>query len=212
MRAISFRAGGLFFHALKKSVASFSLLVVSAVPMAFLGPVSLCIAADERNPFGVTDVPNPDGDDVQAFAQKINLLGDKKDDNAPQWSEKATKGNAGILDGEWFCRWSSGGGAFTSWYCGIATVRTVKDRVYILYKDETGTFLIDTLRKGNRLIGRYLCVVGETSDSTPWVALIVDNERIDGSWRGGRWDLRRQLIPAVVEQAKEPELKEGRPK
>ena len=174
-----------------------------AFSVAYVGPVAPCMAADEGNPFGVMDVPNPDGDDVQAFAKKVKLLGDKKDDNAPQWSENVTEGKEGSLDGEWFCRWSNGGGAITNWYCGTATVRTVKDRVYILCKDETGTFLIDTVRKETGLVGRYRCVEGATSDSTPWVGLIVDNERIDGCWRGGRWDLRRQLKPAVKEPSKD---------
>jgi hypothetical protein len=45
-------------------------------------------------------VPNPDGEDVQAFARKTKLLTDEKDDNAPQWSEKPTEGKAGSLDVE----------------------------------------------------------------------------------------------------------------
>jgi hypothetical protein len=192
MRAPTFTFDGSCFNARAKTAAMFSLSVVAAVSLAFLGPVSSCIAGDERNPFGVKDVPNPDGEDVQAFAREAKLLADKKDDNAPQWSEKATEGKAGSLDGEWSSRWSSVGGGVTNWYLGTAMVRTVKDRVYILYKDETGTYLIDAVRNGNRLVGRYMNV-GSNSDPTPWVGVIVDNERIDGIWSGGRWDLRRQL-------------------
>ena len=166
---------------------------VAAVSLAFLGPVSSCIAGDERNPFGVKDVPNPDGEDVQAFAREANFSQTRRMTMLLKWSEKATEGKAGTLDGEWSCRWSSIGGGVTNWYFGTATVRTVKDRVYILCKDETGTFLIDTVRKGNRLVGRYMGI-WSNSDSTPWVGVIVDNERIDGIWSGGRWDLRRQLI------------------
>jgi hypothetical protein len=195
MRAATFTFDGSCFNARAMTGAVLPLVsILAAVSLTYLGPVSSCIAADERNPFEVKDVPNPDGEDVQAFAREAKLPADKKDDNAPQWSEKVTEGKPGTLDGEWSCRWSSVGGGVTNWYFGTATVRTVKDRVYILCKDETGTFLIDTLRKGNRLVGRYMGI-WSNSDSTPWVGVIVDNERIDGIWSGGRWDLRRQLTP-----------------
>jgi hypothetical protein len=202
MRTITFTSCGSGLPTLKRSGASLFVLSGATFSLAYVASAPRCRAADDRNPFGVMDVANPDGDDVQAFAKRAQLPGGNKDDNAPQWSEKMTEGVADSLDGEWFCRWSSGGGANTSWYCGTATVRTIKDRVYILCKDETGTFLIDTLRKGNQLVGRYNCVVGNSSDSTPWVGMIVDNERIDGCWGGGRWDLRRQLFPPRDERPK----------
>jgi hypothetical protein len=167
-----------------------SLSILTAVSLASFGSVSLCSAADDaRNPFGVSDVPNPNGEDVQEFAKEAKLSADKEDANAPQWAENATAEKTGVLDGEWSSRWNSGGG---DWISGTATVRTVKDRVYILVKDETGTFLIDTVRKGNRLVGRYMNI-GQNTETTPWIGVIVDDERIDGMWSGGRWDLRRQL-------------------
>jgi hypothetical protein len=176
--------------------------ILAAVSLALIGSISSCIAADERNPFGVEDVSDPNGDDVQAFAREAKLPGDKKDDNAPQWAEKATEGKAGTLDGAWSSRWSGGTAGVNNWVFGTATVHTVKDRVYILYKDETGTYLIDAVRNGNRLVGRYINIAFN-GDSTPWVGIIVDNERIDGIWRGGRWDLRRQLIPTLEKQVKD---------
>jgi hypothetical protein len=154
--------------------------------------VSTCIAVDDaRNPFEVKDVPNPNGEDVQAFAQEAKLLTDRKDANATQWAEKATTGKLGVLDGEWSSRWN-GGTARGDWISGSARVRTIGDRVYILYTDRTNTYLIDTVRNGNRLVGRYMNI-GLNEDSTPWVGIIVDDERIDGIWTRGRWDLRRQL-------------------
>ena len=35
-----------------------------------------------RNPFGVPDVPDPDGDDVTAFASGVRLSGSDHDENA----------------------------------------------------------------------------------------------------------------------------------
>jgi hypothetical protein len=45
-----------------------------------------------RNPFGVADVPDPDGKDVQELAAKVKLCGDDKDPNAEQWAPKETQG------------------------------------------------------------------------------------------------------------------------
>src|ERR1700732_5026630 len=74
------------------------------------------------------------------------------------------------------------GAAGTEWIAAPAPVKKVGDRVYILYKDRTNTYLIDAkLRGKSRLVGRYLNQ-GDENDSTPWVGRIVDNERIDGEW------------------------------
>jgi hypothetical protein len=35
--------------------------------------------------------------------------------------------------------------------------------------------------------------IGLNRDTSPWLGIIVDDERIDGIWTQGRWDLRRQL-------------------
>ncbi len=43
-------------------------------------------------------------------------------------------------------------------------------------------------------MGRYHNVAGGT-DTTLWVGVVVDDERIDGIWKDGRWDLRRELPP-----------------
>jgi hypothetical protein len=148
--------------------------------------------AKTRNPFNVQDVPDPDGKDVKEFAATVKLSGDAKDANAAQWAAKESAGKASSLDGEWYSRWN-GGSAGKDWASGTATVKTVGDRVYILYKQGTGTWLIDARREGKRrLVGRYL-YLDEPTDSTPWVGVIVDDERIDGEWTMGRWDLRRKI-------------------
>lgn len=147
-------------------------------------------AEETRNPFGVKDVANPDGEDVQTFARAVKLSGKQADANAVQWVMRATPGDPALLDGSWSSRWGSGAGQQP--VTGAATIRSVEDRVYIVYRDKTSAYLIDARRRGDRLVGRYhnLALPGDT---TPWVGKIVDNERIDGIWQQGRWDFRRRL-------------------
>jgi hypothetical protein len=144
-----------------------------------------------RNPFNVEDVPDPEGKDVKDFAAGVKLAGDAKDTNAERWAGKPTGGKAGSLEGEWSSRWN-GGSAGNDWISGTATVKITGDRVFILYKDQTGTYLIEAKRNGKKLAGRYITVPG-SSDTSPWAGVIVDDERIDGIWKDGRWDLRREL-------------------
>jgi len=167
-----------------------------AVVLVLALAASTVITAEDReklrNPFKVQDVPDPDGEDVKAFSAKVKLEGDAKDANAKQWVEDATAGKKGSLDGEWSSRWN-GGKADADWISGTARVKSVGDRVYILYSDRTNTYLIDARREGkNRLVGRYVNT-NVAKDTSPWVGVVVDNERIDGVWSQGRWDLRRKI-------------------
>jgi tetratricopeptide (TPR) repeat protein len=145
-----------------------------------------------RNPFGVADVQNPDDKEVKEFAAKVKLSGDAKDANAAKWVEGAVTGKEGSLDGEWSSRWN-GGGAGKDWASGTATVKAVGDWVYILYKDGTYSYLIEAKFDGkNRFVGRYVNL-RDAKETTPWVGVLVNAERIDGQWTLGRWDLRRKL-------------------
>jgi hypothetical protein len=169
---------------------SFAVVIVLALAAGAVGTGGQ--EAKTRNPFNVKDVPDPDGADVKEFAAKVKLSGDGKDANAEQWAEKETEGKASSLEGDWSSRWN-GGSAGNDWASGTAKVKTVGDRVYILYTDKTGTYLIDARREGRRrLVGRYLNVDAPT-DSAPWAGIVVDDERIDGEWTMGRWDLRRKI-------------------
>jgi len=72
-------------------------------------------------------------------------------------------------------------------------VKTVGDRVYILYRDHQGRFLADMHRQKDRLVGR-LAGVDNPADSNPCVILIVSIERFDRAWGGnGRLDFRRRF-------------------
>lgn len=173
-----------------KSCSLFS--VVIAVALA-----TSVSSADDRskisNPFTVAvNVPDPDGEDVKEFADKVKLWLDK-DANAGQWVPTATAGKKDSLDGEWSFRWN-GAWKGANWVTtGTATVKKVGDRVYIFGKDRHLTFLIDAKLHGkSQLAGRQM-PLQEVRELTPWVGTIVDNERIDGVWEHGRWDFRRKI-------------------
>jgi hypothetical protein len=137
-----------------------------------------------RNPFSVEDVPDPVGPDVEAFAATIPAGDPALDENAIAWVIVATAADG--LGGAWSSRWRAG---TAEWQQGVATVQVVGDRLYILYRD-SGTYLIEAERRGDRLVGRY-ANLKNPKDTSPWVGTIVDDYRIDGHWSGGRWDLRR---------------------
>ncbi len=156
-----------------------------------------------RNPFGVSDIEDPLGADVMKFADGRQLQGGRDDKNAGQWVMVEMEGKSDSIDGEWSGRWEEG--------VGTAMVKTVKDRVYVLYTDHEGrlkgqTWLLEALRQGNRLVGRW-AQIGNPNDTGAFVGLIVDKERIDGAWVSTdsrpadlevfspslRWDFRRKL-------------------
>lgn len=147
-----------------------------------------------RNPFGLKDVADPDGADVQQFAEARlkKLTGGPDDPNAAQWVEKATSGDRDALSGQWFERW----GQVDAWSPSRAPaeVKVVGQRVYILAHCSNGRFLLDLKRDGQTLVGRYQGI-DNPQEILPCVFRIVDHERLDGYWPGGRWDFRRKLAP-----------------
>ena len=143
-----------------------------------------------RNPFCVKDVPNPFDEGVREFSMNVPAKAKANDPNASEWAASHNYNKQGSIDGYWIARWN-GGGTGANWIAGTADVRTVKDVVYILYKDETSTYLTEAkLQPEGRLVGKYVNVL-QPANSTPWVGNIVGNNRIDGYWGGGRWDYRR---------------------
>lgn len=169
-------------------------------------PEELWTPSTQRNPFGETDVDDPDGTDVYDFAKTVNLPGDDSDPNYQHWNTRTMPGSVDSLDGEWDSRWNDSGSH--AWRPLHATIETKGDRVYILLSappSQAGTaakpwikggaeYLIDTRMDGNGyLIGRYQNLK-DSSDTSPWVGWIVNSERIDGIWNNGRWDLRRELM------------------
>jgi hypothetical protein len=143
--------------------------------------------AEPRNPFGLEDVPDCCGAESQAFAEEAPELGAADDPNAEAW-DSTIGGANGSIDGEWAGRWKvdiEGQG----WFTGTATIRTIGDRVFVHYRDES-EYLLEAMRQGDRLIGRYFNANNE-KDRSPWVGRIVDGDRIDGAYIAGRWDFRR---------------------
>ncbi len=167
-----------------------------AIPLArvsrALPPQQMLTAPRWLNPFGWPDVPGADGAEVHKFAEQCRLEGSAKDPNAALWPREAVAVTEGI-DGVWFSRWSKRD-APTRWASGTAQVKSVGNRVYILYQQDDGVIhVVETVRVGSdRLVGRYINP-GARHDTTPWVGRIIDQERIDGEWGEGRWDLRRRF-------------------
>lgn len=151
-----------------------------------------------RNPFGVIDVPDPDGEDVQAFAAATTLDGGANDDNATAWPDPAERHTGATLEGHWGSRWNGGadptipGDTPAAWKKGPADARLHRERLYILFEWDGGARrgLIEARGEGSRLTGKYVNLT-DPSISRPWVGLIVSGERIDGRWTNGRLDFRR---------------------
>lgn len=156
-------------------------------------------ACATRNPFGVTDVPNPNNSEVVQFAAGAKLSGTEDDENAQAWAPSGERNQQGAIEGHWFSRWNGGadptipGDAEARWKQGQAEVRTAGERVYLLFDWDKGARrgLIDARYQGTtRLVGKYINLT-DPKITRPWIGLIVSNQRIDGRWTGGRLDFRR---------------------
>ena len=152
-----------------------------------------------RNPFGVQDVPDPDGADVAAFSGKTPLSEAADDPNATDWAGDHQTGTADSLEGAWSSRWNGGvdptipGDGKARWKSGNAKLVERADRIFLLFDWDDGRRrgLIEARRLGGRrLAGRYLNL-SNPSVSRPWHGVIVDGRRIDGMWSDGRLDFRR---------------------
>jgi hypothetical protein len=109
---------------------------------------------------------------VQLFAATVQLAGDANDANAAPWAMQQA---GAFIDGEWAGRWR-GGSAEDQWATGTATIQTVGERVYILFRQGAYGYLIDARRESrNRLVGKYLNLQ-DHRDTYPWVGLIVSDE------------------------------------
>jgi hypothetical protein len=152
-----------------------------------------------RNPFGVVDVPEPLDSDVKEFAAVVELAGGGSDDNAKSWAVPADRANDDTIEGNWSSRWNGGadptiaGDSANEWKQGQAEVKMAGDRFYVLFDWDGGARkgLIEARRESPaRLVGKYINVT-DPQITSPWIGLIVSNERIDGRWLSGRIDFRR---------------------
>jgi len=151
----------------------------------------LPVAKNSRNPFSVRDIPDFDIEKIRAFAKDISLAGGGQDPNAGSWAKEKEfdeKVSGESLTGDWSGRWN-GGSAAANWVQGKAEVREKDGRIYFLFRDNTGVYLIEA-RNGDRLLGRYI-EIHSGRDEGPWVGRLVNSRRIDGQWAHGRWDFRR---------------------
>ena len=151
-----------------------------------------------RNPFGVADVPDPFDRTVMEFAAHARLEGTPADDNAPAWCHAMPAGDDGLIDGEWSSRWNGGADPTIPndlpelWKQGRAQVKTEGAVVYLRFDWSEGARkgLIEVKRDGQTLVGKYINLTDPTIQR-PWIGLIVNGDRIDGRWTGGRLDFRR---------------------
>jgi len=160
------------------------------------GPEPNNVAAKEaRNPFGLEDIAEDFfGEELQEWAAAVELAGGQDDPNSRAWAAPSAQRDFDSIDGEWAGRWSESQTDDMAWSTGTATIKSVGDRVFFLYRSEdTGDeYLCEARRDGDRLVGTYVNVdpfMGD--DNGPWVGLIVGSDRIDGKWFDGRWDFRR---------------------
>jgi hypothetical protein len=156
--------------------------------------------AGVRNPFGIMDVPRlTDDEEVAAYAAAALLDGAACDENARAWSAATPLDRRSGIDGIWSSRWNGGvdgtipGDAKHKWKQGRAEVRTVGERVYVLFdwNDGKRRGLIEAKREdAGRFVGKYINLT-DPAITRPWGGLIVSDHRIDGCWSGGRLDFRR---------------------
>lgn len=152
-----------------------------------------------RNPFGVQDAPDPNGEGIDRFAASVRLDGAASDVNAEAWGPRASPLQASSIGGNWSSRWNGGadpavlGDTAAAWKEGEARVKMALGRIYILFdwSDGARRALLDVRQVGlQHLVGRYINL-GNPAITQPWAGLIVDNHRIDGRWTHGRLDFRR---------------------
>jgi len=130
------------------------------------------------------------GRDVSHLLQSLETLGKHDDDNAALWSQTHLGFSDNKLDGLWATRWE-GGAARGDWVKGVARVQVYDLYFYALTHDGLADCLIAAKRVGrDRLAGRYINL-GSLQEVLPWAGVIVHENRIDGLWTQGRWDLRR---------------------
>jgi hypothetical protein len=121
----------------------------------------------------------------------VKLPGDDEDENETNWAEELNKNQERHpIEGIWGSRWYEES-KFSRWCTGLATVVRHKDYFFILHTDEEVEYLMLAKMDGaNRLLG-YHYGLKDSRDKSAWVGLIVNENRIDGEWARGRWDLRR---------------------
>src|SRR5690349_24029116 len=92
-----------------------------------------------RNPFSVTDVPNPNDDGVMQFARDTLPEESATDENANPWSAQDNSYQHGAIEGQWSSRWKGAtdptipGDSPDKCKQGQGEARIVGDRVHLLF-------------------------------------------------------------------------------
>jgi hypothetical protein len=130
-----------------------------------------------------------DGNDISNLLNKTSVLGTDTDMNASTWNEESKIFPDDNLNGLWSSRWN-GGIARGRWVTGNARIQIYGPRFYVIAHDHQDYFIAAKILGNQQLAGRFINL-GDVTQSSPWVGLIVNSNRIDGQWNGGRWDFRR---------------------
>lgn len=136
-----------------------------------------------------------EGEELDAFARTVRLDGGPTDENSSTWFDGvSTEESESTLDGIWASRWNGTGARLRSWRTGTAALAVRGKFMAAIYEDNEvpgPLYLIVARRSSSGIfVGRYMNF-NKPIDSTPWVGLVVDESRIDGQWKWGRWDFRR---------------------
>lgn len=148
-----------------------------------------------RNPFGVEDVPEPDGDDVAAFATTVRLRGIRQRPERHELGRRPRRGDpvdqlTPVKPVE------DRGTALAGRSRQPSARRGPNPHLHRVRRDEGAKHgLVEARCEGERLVGRYLNL-DATEITRPWVGLVVDATRIDGEIPGGRIDFRRSASDA----------------
>lgn len=129
--------------------------------------------------------------ELNVFDKKIQLSGSPEDPNAVDWTTNVShKDDLSFLTGNWHSRWYEEPRT-TEWHLGTAAFMAHRQYWALIHTDgEFEYFIIGWQSDKNRLLG-YRYNINDPLDRSPWVGVIIDNTRIDGKWKNGRWDLRR---------------------
>lgn len=115
------------------------------------------------------------------------------DDNAAPWMSGMDTDlqTPHALDGTWASRWFEEGLAGDSgWQFGTALVKCSKHHAVVVHTDRDASYLmVARWADDTTLIGRHYNL-DRAGDTSPWIASVHD-DRIDGEWERGHWDLRR---------------------
>jgi hypothetical protein len=166
---------------ISKNIKAYNTELTTTQTMSSTASISVPLIPDktkveETENHSLIIISDPLAPDVLNFAASVNF-------------DLEPKGSISHIVGTWNTEWNSGNNEYI---LGTATILVTNDYwIYVSQIDKNGgQYIIKAKLINNRLVGRYINTYHE-SDSTPWVGIIVDDNRIDGKWVSGNWNFNR---------------------